>query len=71
MSQFDIRSRRWHICILLPRKLIEIRVIQLGEQPDRVFNFGSLGIENMRRLPLKNRVELEQVLQILLGLLPF
>lgn len=43
------------------------RVIQLGEQPERVFNFGALGIENMRRLPLKSRIELEHILQISLG----
>lgn len=43
------------------------RVIQLGEQPERVFNFGALGIENMRRLALKNREELESALQFSLG----
>lgn len=43
------------------------RVIQLGEQPDRVFNFGALGIENMKRVPLKTREELESILQLSLG----
>lgn len=43
------------------------RVIQLGEQPNRVFNFGSLGIENIRRLQLRNRKELESSLQVALG----
>ncbi len=28
------------------------RVIQLGEHPDRVFNVGALGVENIRSLPL-------------------
>jgi GDP/UDP-N,N'-diacetylbacillosamine 2-epimerase (hydrolysing) len=35
------------------------RVIQLGEQPDRVFNFGGLGIDNILRLKLLTREELE------------
>jgi GDP/UDP-N,N'-diacetylbacillosamine 2-epimerase (hydrolysing) len=35
------------------------RVIQLGEQPDRVFNVGALGIENINRLKLLDRAETE------------
>jgi len=35
------------------------RVIQLGEQPDRVFNVGALGIENINRLTLLGRQEFE------------
>ena len=35
------------------------RVIQLGEQPDRVFLVGGLGIENIKRLNLLDRKELE------------
>lgn len=35
------------------------RVIQLGEQPDRVFNFGSPGIDNIFKLSLLTKVELE------------
>jgi GDP/UDP-N,N'-diacetylbacillosamine 2-epimerase (hydrolysing) len=35
------------------------RVIQLGEHPDRVFNVGALGIENINRLKLLNRAETE------------
>lgn len=34
------------------------RVIQLGEQPDRVFNAGSLGAENILTLPPMSRKEL-------------
>lgn len=34
------------------------RIIQLGEHPDRVFNVGSLGTENIRRIPLLSRAEL-------------
>ena len=36
------------------------RVIQLGEQPERVFYVGSLGVENIKKLPLKGKKEIEQ-----------
>jgi len=35
------------------------RVIQLGEQPDRVFNVGALGVENIKKLPLMSKEEIE------------
>jgi len=35
------------------------RVIQLGEHPDRVFNVGSIGVENIRNLPLLLKEQLE------------
>ncbi len=35
------------------------RVIQLGEKPNRVFNVGALGIDNIRRLKLLSRDKLE------------
>lgn len=35
------------------------RVIQLGEQPERVFNVGALGIENIHRLNLLDKKEFE------------
>lgn len=38
------------------------RVIQLGELPERVFNVGSIGIENILRSPLMDEEELEQSL---------
>jgi GDP/UDP-N,N'-diacetylbacillosamine 2-epimerase (hydrolysing) len=38
------------------------RVIQLGEQPDRVFQVGGLGIDNILRLKLLARSELEAAL---------
>lgn len=47
------------------------RVIQLGESSDRVFQYGALGIENIKRLPLNNRTELEQALDFTLGSLNF
>lgn len=38
------------------------RVIQLGEQPETVFNVGSLGTENIRTLELLKKENLEEVL---------
>ena len=38
------------------------RVIQLGEEPERVFNVGGLGIDSILRLPLLTREELETAL---------
>lgn len=35
------------------------RVIQLGEEPDRVFYTGSLGVENIKKLPLLTKEEIE------------
>lgn len=43
------------------------RVIQLGEQPDRVFNVGALGIENIHRLKLLDRKEFEESIKFELG----
>lgn len=43
------------------------RVIQLGESPDRVFNVGALGIENIRKLPLLSREDLEKEIGFSLG----
>ena len=43
------------------------RVIQLGESPDRVFNVGALGIENIRKLPLLSRKDLEKEIGFSLG----
>lgn len=44
------------------------RVIQLGEQPDRVFLVGGLGVDNIKRLQLLDRTELEASLDFKLGL---
>lgn len=38
------------------------RVIQLGEDPNRVFNVGALGIENIKKTPLMCKNELETTL---------
>jgi GDP/UDP-N,N'-diacetylbacillosamine 2-epimerase (hydrolysing) len=43
------------------------RVIQLGEQPERVFLVGGLGIDNIKRLKLLDRSELEASLGFKLG----
>lgn len=43
------------------------RVIQLGEQPERVFLVGGLGIDNIKRLKLLGRAELEATLDFQLG----
>lgn len=36
-----------------------LRVIQMGEQPSRVFDVGSLGVENIKAVPLMTKDELE------------
>lgn len=40
------------------------RVIQLGEHPDRVWNVGAPGLDNIERLPALGREELEALLGI-------
>ncbi|MEY4591819.1 MAG: hypothetical protein RIR18_714 [Pseudomonadota bacterium] len=44
------------------------RVIQLGEQPARVFQVGGLGIDSILRLPLLTRHQLEASLDFRLGM---
>jgi GDP/UDP-N,N'-diacetylbacillosamine 2-epimerase (hydrolysing) len=43
------------------------RVIQLGENPERVFNVGALGVENILNLDLLSKRELERELDISLS----
>lgn len=43
------------------------RVIQLGEDPERVFNVGALGIENIRNCPLPGKKRLEKEIKFHLG----
>lgn len=38
------------------------RVIQLGENPNRVFNVGALGVESIKKIPLMGKSELEESL---------
>jgi UDP-hydrolysing UDP-N-acetyl-D-glucosamine 2-epimerase len=43
------------------------RVIQLGEEPSRVFNFGAIGIDNIKHLELIPKQELEKRLNFKFG----
>lgn len=43
------------------------RVIQLGESPDRVFNVGAIGVENIKRGSFLSKEELENSLDFKLG----
>ncbi len=43
------------------------RVIQLGEEPSRVFNVGGMGIENIRRLKLLSKSEFEKSIKFKLN----
>jgi len=43
------------------------RVIQLGEQPDRVFNVGAIGIENIKKVSLVSKLELEESIGFEIG----
>ena len=36
------------------------RIIQLGEQPDRVFYTGAVGVENVKKIPLMSKEEVEK-----------
>ncbi len=43
------------------------RVIQMGEQPDKVFNVGAIGLDNIRDINLLSKEELEKDLGIKFG----
>lgn len=43
------------------------RVIQLGEQPERVYNFGSIGLDNIKRMKLLSQTEFEESIGFKLG----
>lgn len=43
------------------------RVIQLGEHPERVFNVGALGVENIKRVPLMSKEDVEKDLKFEIG----
>jgi UDP-N-acetylglucosamine 2-epimerase (non-hydrolysing)/GDP/UDP-N,N'-diacetylbacillosamine 2-epimerase (hydrolysing) len=47
------------------------RVIQMGENPERVFNFGAPGLDNIVNLKLLNLSEFEQSIGFKLGVLNF
>ena len=42
------------------------RVIQLGEAPDRVFNVGGLGIDNIKKMKLLSKKQFEEDIEFLL-----
>ncbi len=42
------------------------RIIQLGEDPERVFNFGDVGVEMIRTLPRMKKTELEKSIEFTL-----
>ena len=43
------------------------RIIQLGENPKRVFNVGSLGVKNIKKVSLMSKEELEKSIEFKLG----
>ncbi|SJZ43852.1 UDP-N-acetylglucosamine 2-epimerase [Selenihalanaerobacter shriftii] len=43
------------------------RIVQMGENPKRVFNFGAPGLDNIYKLDLLSRIELEKELNFQLG----
>lgn len=53
------KMAKWHF---VSSKQHQKRVIQLGEQPSSVFNVGALGIENIKKLPLLNKQQINQQL---------
>lgn len=44
-----------------------LRVIQLGEEPDKVFNVGAIGLDNIKHLRLLSQTELENKLKFKFG----
>jgi len=47
------------------------RVMQLGENPERVYNLGAIGLDNIAKLNLLNKPELEESLRFRLGQVNF
>lgn len=47
------------------------RVMQLGENPDLVFNFGAPGLDHISKMPLLNREEFEEAINFKLGKINF
>lgn len=54
----------WHF---VSTEIYKKRVIQLGEEPNRVFNVGALGLDSIKNLKLLSKQELETTLQFELG----
>jgi UDP-hydrolysing UDP-N-acetyl-D-glucosamine 2-epimerase len=47
------------------------RVIQLGETPERVLNYGAPGLDNLKKMKLLNRASFEKAINFQLGKLSF
>lgn len=47
------------------------RVIQLGEEPERVMNYGAPGLDNMKKLKLLNTISFEKAIDFNLGDMTF
>jgi GDP/UDP-N,N'-diacetylbacillosamine 2-epimerase (hydrolysing) len=47
------------------------RVIQLGETPERVLNYGAPGLDNLKKMKLLNRTSFEKAIDFQLGKLSF
>jgi len=58
------KMAHWHFVAAEPYRQ---RVVQLGEDPQRVFNVGAPGLDHLKRTPLLSRDELEQSLGMRLG----
>lgn len=55
------KMAQWHFVAAEPYRK---RVIQLGEPPDRVFNFGAPGLDHLREMQWIDRASLQQSLAI-------
>lgn len=58
------KMAQWHF---VAAEAYRKRVVQLGEAPDRVFNFGAPGLDHLQYLNWMDRVALEKSLAILLN----
>ena len=65
MSLSAIASQKCPTFILL-HPLSTARVLQLGENPKNVFCVGGLGVDNILRMDLLSRIELEKQLEFTL-----
>ena len=67
MMLFGILLQNLVTCILPSCEQYRRRVIQLGEEPERVFNVGGLGVENILTQKLMSKEELEKDFSFHLG----
>lgn len=62
------KMAHWHF---VANENYKKRVIQMGEDPQRVFNYGSTGLDSINKFTLMDRQELEKQLDFKLGKLNF